>query len=41
MQGEDGGFAIYILDVATGQVRRLTYGLFPVWRDTHPLLVQR
>jgi len=41
IQETDGRFEIYLLNTATGESRRVTDGIFPVWLDAHTLIVQR
>jgi Tol biopolymer transport system component len=41
LQETSGSFGIYIFDVATREMRRVTNGMFPVWLDVHTLIVVR
>jgi Tol biopolymer transport system component len=41
IQETDGRFEIYLLDATTGESRRVTDGLFPVWLDVHTLIIVR
>jgi Tol biopolymer transport system component len=38
---EGDGYGTYVIDVSTGEVRRVTSGGFPVWLDAHTLIVER